>query len=408
LHGSASISMTTKAAFVLGLLCTVSAAMGQSNSGALGIAGHVYNSHDGQPLAGVVVTVESNQNNQDDQRRVTSKDGGYAFAHLEPGGYTITAFRSGFIGEIYGMTPAGSVSTLDLRPGKSRDNIDFHLPASPPITEMPNEAMAAAYPQNLSNLGAVYGRFSPDGNLLAIVTNGIVIGNPEQVWLYDLRTKKLFAVTETPVPKVSPAILAIGWAGNTLYVEGDRTQSTRNFVVKATADGAEEISALPPEAQKNQTEPWVDYDDTVGSYRVWVEKPCHGCGFDLNARAFNASEQFTIASDMSGTGSATFVFDPPAPIVFYPVISWNGAIVAFNLETRRATRLDLPIHRFSNLLAAKKEQDGFLLAYAVDSGSCTPKLSSYGEDIWLLPNNTALRRQKHPMSICFVLMHPGE
>jgi hypothetical protein len=400
--------MITKAAFVLGLICAVSPAMGQINSGAVGVAGHVYNLDDGQPLAGVVVTVESSQNNQDDQRRVTSKDGGYAFDHLEPGGYTITAFRSGFIGEIYGMTPAGSVSTLELRPGQSRDNIDFHLRTSPPITEMPNEAMAAAYPENLSDLGAVYGRFSPDGNLLAIVTNGIVIGDPEQVWLYNLGTKNLFAVTETPVPKVSPAILAIAWVGNTLYVEGDRTQTSRDFVVKATANGAEEIAALPPEAQKNQTAPGVDYDDTVGSYRVWVEKPCHGCGFDLNARALNASKQFTIASDMSGIGSATFVLDPPAPIVFYPVISWNGAIIAFNLETRRSARLDLPIHRFSNLLAAKKEENDFLIAYAVDSGSCTPMLSPYGEDIWLLPNNAELRRQKHSMSICFVLMHAGE
>jgi hypothetical protein len=37
-----------------------------------------------------------------------------------------------------------------------------------------------------------------------------------------------------------------------------------------------------------------------------------------------------------------------------------------------------------------------------------PMLSPYGEDIWLLPNNAELRRQKHSMSICFVLMHAGE
>jgi hypothetical protein len=113
-------------------------------------------------------------------QRLTSQDGNYAFARLEPGGYTITAFRSGLIGEIYGMTSEGSLSPLNLRQEQSLDKVDFHLRTSPPIAEIPNEAIAAAYPQDLVDLGAVYGRFSADGTLLAIVTNGIGTGDPEQ------------------------------------------------------------------------------------------------------------------------------------------------------------------------------------------------------------------------------------
>ena len=396
--------MKMKATLVFGLFCSVISALGQSDGGYAGISGHVYSSQDGGPLGGVVVTVESVQSDQADQHQLTSKDGSYVFDQLKPGGYTITASRSGLIGGIYGMTSSGSYSPLNLRAGQSRDNIDFHLHTLPPITEMPNEAMAAAYPQNFANLGAVYGRFSPDGTLLAIVTTGIAIGDPEQVWLYNLPTKKLFAVTEMPVPKTSPMIHSIAWVGNTLYVDGDRTQSTRHFVVKATSEVAEEIPSAPPDAQKILEDARRAYEEgnsIIASYRVSLDKPCHGCGFSLTARSLKTSHQLTISSEIIGN----FVFDPDAPVVFYHAISGsNGAISGFNLDTRKLARLDLPLHSFSNLLAAKREGRGFLLAYAVTSGSCTPKLSSNGEDGWLLPRNIDVRRQKHGMSICFVRM----
>jgi hypothetical protein len=401
--------MTIKVPFVLGLLCAVFVAAGQSNTRDARIAGHVY-SPDGQPLAGVVVTIESAQGNLNDQHELTSQDGSYAFARLEPGGYTITAFRSGLIGEIYGMTSERSLSPLNLRPEQSLDKIDFHLRTSPPIAEMPNEAIAAAYPQNLVDLGAVYGRFSADGTLLAIVTNGIATGDPEQVWLYNLQTNKLFAATETPVPKMSPMIRAIAWVGNTLYIDGDRTQSTRHFVVEATAEGAKEISVPPPAAQSAlaSASPGIDDEDgaIVGTYRVRLERRCHGCGPDLLAKSLKTSQQFTIESDLI---AGNFVFDSATPIVFYPSISsWNGAIIAFNLQTRRSLRLDLPMYRFSALLAAHKKQNGFLLAYALTAGSCLPRLSPYGEDLWLLPKNIDVRIQKHPLTVCFVTLHDEE
>jgi hypothetical protein len=201
-------------------------------------------------------------------------------------------------------------------------------------------------------------------------------------------------------------IRSIAWAGNTLYIEGERTQSTHHFVVKATADGAEEIVAMPLEAERVKTAPGSLEDANIGPYRVWVEKTCHGCSLDLITQALNSSgRKFTIARDMSAISRATFVFDPATPIVFYPDISWNGAIVAFNLKSRRSARLDLPIHGFTNLLAVRQEGNSFLLVYSVNSGSCTPKLSADGEDIWLLPNNQSVRQQQNLMSICFVRMH---
>jgi len=399
--------MKMKATLVFGLFCVVISARGQSTAGSSRITGHVYSSQDGEPLAGVVVTVDMAQGNQDNRHQLTSKDGSYAFDHLEPGGYTVIACRSGLIGEVYGMTPPGSGSPLNLRAGQSRDNIDFHLRMSPQITEMPNEAMAAVYPLNLANLSAVYGRFSPDGTLLGIVTTGIAIGDPEQVWLYNLRTKKLFAVTEVPDLKASPMIHSIAWVGNTLYVDGDRTQSTRHFVVKATMDGAGEIPAAPPDAQKILEDPSKAYEEgnsIIASYRVRLDRPCRGCGFDLTARSLKTAKQMTISGNINGN----FVFDPDAPVIFYSVISGsNGAIFAFNLDTRKSARLDLPIHSFSGLLAAKREDGGFLLAYAVTSGSCTPKLSPNGEDVWLLPKHYELWTEKRAMSVCFVRMPDG-
>jgi hypothetical protein len=178
-------------------------------------------------------------------------------------------------------------------------------------------------------------------------------------------------------------------------------------VVKATSEVAEEIPAAPPDAQKILEDARRTYEEgnsIIASYRVNLDKPCHGCGFSLTARSLKTSHRLTISSEII----SNFVFDPDAPVVFYSVISGsNGAISAFNLDTRKSARLDLPLHRFSNLLAAKREGRGFLLAYVVTSGSCTPTLSSDGEDGWLLLRNIDLRRQKHPMSVCFVRMPDG-
>jgi Transposase IS116/IS110/IS902 family/Transposase len=71
------------------------------------------------------------------------------------------------------------------------------------------------------------------------------------------------------------------------------------------------------------------------------------------------TKQLTISNDVNGK----IVFDPGAPVVFYPIGSWNDAIFAFNLDTRKSTRFDLPIHSFRGLLAAKREDRGFLFAY---------------------------------------------
>ncbi|WP_433964123.1 carboxypeptidase-like regulatory domain-containing protein [Tunturiibacter gelidiferens] len=83
--------MTIKTLFVLRLVSAVFIAAGQSDTGDARIGGHVY-SPDGQPLPWVIVTIGSAQGNLNDQHELTSQDGRDAFARLEPGGYTITAF----------------------------------------------------------------------------------------------------------------------------------------------------------------------------------------------------------------------------------------------------------------------------------------------------------------------------
>ena len=391
-------------AFAPLLICE--AALSQASTSLVRIAGNVYDAADGRPLAGVVVTLESTQGAIGDQHQQTSTDGRYVFHHLQPGNYYLTAFRSGLIGEVYDMAQ-WSDSPLNLLSGESLNRIDFRLRKAPPIEQMPNEALAAAYPQDLPNLSAVYGLFSPDGTLFAFVTAGIAIGDPEQVWLYDMRSKRLFNVTEKPVAAISPAIRSITWIGTTLYVKGVRMQSLGDFVVKATEDGAEEIPAAPSQAinalaaRTVGTAGYGGDTSSIADFRVTSTRPCHGCLFELAARSMKTRKHFAIAS----LPDDQFVFDPNWPVVFYTLaLPWNGAIVSFNLETHISTRMDLPTHRISRLLAAKRHENGFLVAFTATSGSCTAKQSANGEDPWLLPRNTGLRSQTHQMCICFAQM----
>ena len=378
-------------------------AVGQAPSSSPGISGHVYSATDGRPLASVVVTLEQGGKVGNDQRQLTSADGSFYFANLNATDYILVAFRSDLIGQIYGSThwgfgPSSSNDHLNLQSGKSVTDADFHLRPAPTVLQMPTAAFAKAYPQRFADINAIYGRFSPDGTLLAIATSGIASGDPEQVWLYDIKAQRLFPVT-APVAEDS-RIHALGWVGQTLFVDADRAGHSHYFI-KATASGTEEIPAVPTDARAafavlGSSMASESDDLIIQNYKVAIGRLCHGCDLDLTATSLVTSKR----SHFTHIPFEYFVFDPTQPVVFYPLRSWNTTIVALNLETRQSNRLDLPMHRFSNLVAARREERGFLVAYAVTSGSCTPELTPYGEDAALLPFNR--NDAKHPMNICLV------
>ena len=66
------------------------------------------------------------------------------------------------------------------------------------ITTMADDALESAYATERRGLDFASGRLSPSGALFALVLKNITIGDPEQVWLYDTRSRRLDPVTETP------------------------------------------------------------------------------------------------------------------------------------------------------------------------------------------------------------------
>jgi hypothetical protein len=102
----------------------------------------------------------------------------------------------------------------------------------------------------------------------------------------------------------------------------------------------------------------------------------------------------------------TFVFDPARSIVFYPVAGrYNGAIVSFNLTTKRYQTTPLPFSEALKLLGVKQDQQGALASYTVD-GPCVPKALANGENPWILPNHSSPVSQS--ISICLArIPNPG-
>jgi hypothetical protein len=108
-----------------------------------------------------------------------------------------------------------------------------------------------------------------------------------------------------------------------------------------------------------------------------------------------SAPQFTVTAAIYDTP----IFDSDSSTVFYVGDSWYGKIVAFHLDTRRAQELEVPGLGLK-LLAAARESNGFLIAYAV-TGSCNIEDTSEGEDPTLIPSSVEYRTQHRPMHVCF-------
>ena len=106
---------------------------------------------------------------------------------------------------------------------------------------MADEALAAAYPDKRDGLNFSAARFSRDGALLALVLSDINIGDPEQVWLYELRSQRLMPVRK---PHESLGIRDLAWSHDgTLYVSAQRFtfSVSQPFFIAATAGHSHEL-----------------------------------------------------------------------------------------------------------------------------------------------------------------------
>ena len=296
-----------------------------------------------------------------------------------------------------------------LTPDQSIKEADFHLLLSPAVSAMKDDAFQSLYTLN-ERLSANFssGAFSPGGHYFAVVVDDIMTGDPEQAWRYDLQTGELRAITERPTKVTSPVVRDLLWKGTSLYVSGRLRTRDRGFTVIATGGDIHETDVVPAEvkiffanrarAEESDTS-GVGPPRKIGSFVVKGEY-LHGGDSTWRARKDGTEREFIVASAIQG--SPVFL-DNPA-MAFYPVYGWRSSIVAFDMETGHSQTLDLPTG-LTTLLGAKRETDGFLLAYSVP-GSCTVTENSEGEDLYLLGQVLAYHWQPTATHVCFVHFPP--
>jgi hypothetical protein len=230
--------------------------------------------------------------------------------------------------------------------------------------------LTLAYPQKREWLDFMSGRFSRDGKFLALVLTNISIGDPEQVWLYELNSGALVPVTEPP--HESMRILDIAWSGDgVLYVSAGRTPNgvMQPFFLAATMEHREEIKELPAEIAEIFKQPSKKFhmnytccEEKNDRYHVRIEAKGHGTG-TLSMRRADETKWTEIA--IGGFELPTFLFDGVRSRVIYPV---NGAILNFDLATRQRGNV-LTLNNPYNPFLLDETEDGETVAY-VEPGGC--------------------------------------
>ena len=170
------------------------------------------------------------------------------------------------------------------------------------ITAMDDSALAKTYPDKRAGLAFEDGRFSSDGAYFAFSVSQIESGDPEQVWLYVLRARKLVAATEAPKKSaIGFTISGIAFGkDDTLYVTGDRIDwqdqgNNRKLQVAATIGHGAEVKAFPRDAVAAfaaQAAAVTEGDDTI----TW-----HGDPFDVTAQNLGDGA-FTLSAENRKTG----------------------------------------------------------------------------------------------------------
>jgi len=245
------------------------------------------------------------------------------------------------------------------------------------ITAMDDSALAKTYPDKRAGLAFEDGRFSPDGAFFAFSVSQIESGDPEHVWLYDLKARKLVAATEAP-KKSAVGFTISGLAfgkDDTLYVSGERIDwqdqsDNRALLVAATMAHSAEVKAFPKDADAAfavQAAAVTEDDDAI---------TLHGEPFDVTAQNLGHGA-FTLSAENRKTGKIRKIvnggwelehvlFDGHAKLRFGD----SSGIVTLDLNSGTSQRLIVAQKRALGRLL-DQTQGGSLVAYIM-YGSCDP------------------------------------
>jgi hypothetical protein len=236
---------------------------------------------------------------------------------------------------------------------------------------MPDDALVSAYPGKRIELEFECGSFSPDGMLFAVAVSNIHTGDPEQAWIYDLRSSRVVRVTQA-MPDDSPNVISIKdilWSDDgTLYVSALRIRGIAHpYFVAATLNSASVIGSLPATMADafRQHDPNTSCyglrEEHSDRYSVTVKNRGHGdIVLESHSRRGGKPRQITRAS----WELESFLFTKARSEVLYPSAD---SVVAFNLRTgkyRAVLRGTGP-----DLRLLGRTIDGKLIAYTV-RGPC--------------------------------------
>jgi hypothetical protein len=404
---------------VAGLLCFVAllpSAMAYqaviSSQQAGSISGHVF-TDPAHPVQAAAITL---LNSQTKIHQVTHSDasGAYVFSSLPAGQYLLLAFHPGYFAEYFNVVPQkehaieGSKTLRDsshsfmqgvtLPTDQAAVNADFNLKPSPPIRALRDESLSASYStQERAQLSFCSGIFSPDLRYLAIRTTGIVSGDPEQVWRYELANGQLVPVTPTPTLATGPEILSIHWAGEALHVAGIDRSNGRQFEAELSGQGSPSITYT------QQSSPSPKAEDPLGSAGRYTLTPTvlHGGSTSWTAQLDGSGRKKVIAAALLNAP----VVDATIPFFFYVPVSYpttfrDDTVATLDLDTGRQTTQRLPASDLQ-LLAVAPDASGFLLAYQV-MGGCEPVPNQDGEDLDQLNGFNGVPFQRQAAHVCFV------
>lgn len=379
------------AASLLFFLLPWLAIRGQNASDTGQISGHVYRSNTGKAIPDAVVGLIPLATGKAVMER-TARDGSYSFAGIDlKGSYGVTAWLSG-------LNPALS-TFLDFRGGSKIDNIDFRLTQMADIVQMNDSRLAATYPDKRDSLDFGTGRFSSDGKYFVFTTTGVFMGDPEQVWQYDMKLRRLESITGKAMESETTTIFDVQSVADTLYILYARTDRpvTARSCLAVTRGGTKVLSQIPPTV-KGIFDQRERGELVAGGFRFTVERRCRGCDWDVWVQ-LNGSKRRALTVQWPDV-----VADSDQPILFYEVPGQLNAIGSFDLRTRRSSELPLPMGGGiggTELLAAKRGRNGFVVAYATRD-TCLPELDPDGSPSWELRRDVdALKKPPMPKRICF-------
>lgn len=195
---------------------------------------------------------------------------------------------------------------------------------------------------------------------------GIETGDPEQVWLYEIATRRLIAVTEQPPAdhRFYIQIRDLVWDQEILYISANHFRGSAGpSYAAATITRSDRIDSLPEQvaAAINRSKGQLGiYDlrrEHNSRYAVSARNQGHG-DLVLETRSIKGGAPRQIAR--ASWELETFLFSGDRSEVLYPS---RESITAFNLDTGQSRTVLQNAGRDLRLL--DRTRDGKVIAYTV-------------------------------------------